>query len=75
MAHVAGGHNHTICTTADGSVFTWGDGKLGKLGLGDDGSEKIEPTQVGGKLQNKLDASRSKHLPFNVSTCLLPMTN
>ena len=26
VAHVAAGSNHTVCTTVDGSVFTWGAG-------------------------------------------------
>ena len=26
VAHVAAGQSHTICTTADGSVCTWGKG-------------------------------------------------
>merc|ERR1712166_1219263 len=34
VAHVAAGGSHTICTTADGSVFTWGNGAFGQLGLG-----------------------------------------
>ena len=49
----AAGNNHTICTTADGSVFTWGDGSDVKLGLGDDQFNKLVPTLVKGKLQNK----------------------
>ena len=53
VAHVAAGEFHTICTTSDGSVFTWGDGYVGKLGLGDDQSDKLVPTQVRGELQNK----------------------
>ena len=53
MGHVAAGSDHTICTTTDGSVFTWGDGTHGRLGLGDDRSNKLVPTQVRGKLQNK----------------------
>ena len=53
VVHIAAGTKHTICTTADGSVFTWGDGYGGKLGLGDDWSNKLVPTQVRGELQNK----------------------
>ena len=34
VAHVAASFCHTICTTADDSVFTWGEGDCGKLGLG-----------------------------------------
>ena len=34
VVHVAAGEHHTICSTADGSVFTWGGGNFGQLGLG-----------------------------------------
>jgi alpha-tubulin suppressor-like RCC1 family protein len=53
VAHVAAGINHTICTTAEGAVFTGGDGGLGKLGLGDDLSDRLVPTQVRVELLNK----------------------
>ena len=53
VAHVAAGGYHTICTTADGSVFTWGNCGYGKLGLGNDRSNKLVPTQVRGELLNK----------------------
>ena len=53
VAHVAAGSNHTICTTSDDSVFTWGDGDYGQLGLGDVRSGKLTPTLVRGELQNK----------------------
>ena len=53
VAHVAAGSEHTICTTTDGSVFTWGAGHDGQLGLGDDRSNKLVPTLVRGELQNK----------------------
>ena len=35
--YVAAGNSHTLCTTANGSVFTWGSGNAWRLGLGDDG--------------------------------------
>ena len=53
VVHVAAGSNHTICTTTDGAVFTWGDGESWKLGLGDDWSNKLAPALVRGELQNK----------------------
>jgi len=53
VAHVAAGSNHTICTTSDGSVFTWGCRYAGMLGLGDDQSDKLVPTLVRGELLNK----------------------
>ena len=60
VAHVAAGGYHTICTTAEGSVFTWGAGYGGKLGLGDNQSNKLVPALMRGELQNKSSrASRS----------------
>ena len=54
VVHVAAGEMHTICSTADGSVFTWGAGHSGKLGLGDgEESDKLLPTLVRGELQCK----------------------
>ena len=53
VAHVAASSNHTICTTTNGSVFTWGSGYGGKLGLGDDQFNKLVPTLVRDELQNK----------------------
>ena len=41
------------CSTADGSVFTWGEGGEGKLGLGDEDYDVLVPTLVRGELQNK----------------------
>ena len=51
--HVAVGQFHTICTTADSSVFTLGDGSGGKLGLGDNQSDELVPTLVSDELLNK----------------------
>ena len=53
VVHVAAGEDHTICITADGSVFTWGAGLYGKLGLGDNKSDRLLPTLVRGELQYK----------------------
>ena len=52
VVNAAAGCHHTICTTADGSVSTWGNGGHGKLGLGD-GSRKLVPTQLTGELKNE----------------------
>jgi alpha-tubulin suppressor-like RCC1 family protein len=65
VVHAAAASNHTICTTSDGSVFTWGAGEGGRLGLGDDvilsdddnssdDDSSNVPTQVRGELQNKV---------------------
>ena len=54
VVQVAAGNksnNHTICTTSDGSVFTWGDGACGELGLGNE-TNALVPTPVTGALQN-----------------------
>ena len=53
VTHVAAGACHTICSTADGSVFTWGQGDDGQLGLGDEGDDMLVPTLVRGELINK----------------------
>ena len=53
VVHVAAGSHHTVCTTAEDAVLTWGGGECGKLGLGDDCSDRLVPTQVRGALLNK----------------------
>ena len=53
VVHVAAGEFHTICSTADGSVFTWGAGEFGKLDLGNDQSRRLRPTLVRGEVQGK----------------------
>ena len=53
MSQLAEGELHTNCTTTEGSVFTWGLGDNGKLGLGDDESARLLPTLVRGELQGK----------------------
>ena len=53
VVHIAAGGYHTICSTADGSVFTWGAGERAQLGLGDDKSDRLLPTLVRGGLQGK----------------------
>ena len=53
VAHVTAGVFHTICITTDGSVFTWGEGSDGKLGLGEEVDNLLVPTLVRGVPQNK----------------------
>ena len=52
VVHAAAGPNHTICATAKGSVFTWGGGETGALGLGD-GLDRLVPTLMQGELHYK----------------------
>ncbi|XP_072889298.1 uncharacterized protein [Hemitrygon akajei] len=33
---IACGQQHVVCVSGDGEVFSWGNGKFGKLGLGND---------------------------------------
>jgi alpha-tubulin suppressor-like RCC1 family protein len=40
------GGNHTACVKTDGTLWTWGQGNFGQLGLGDT-SERSSPVQVG----------------------------
>ena len=53
VVHVAAGAHHTICSTTDGCVFTWGAGDEGKLGPGDDEADRLLPALVRGELQGK----------------------
>ena len=43
---VSAGFYHTVAVAASGSVFTWGDGRDGKLGHGDDAARPL-PTLLG----------------------------
>merc|ERR1711935_1299574 len=49
--YVAAGDNHTLCVTADGSLFSWGGNVNGQLGVGDTETRHV-PTLVTG-LQGK----------------------
>ena len=53
VVHVTAEQFYTICTTALGSVFTWGASDNGQLGLGDFEFNVLVPTLVRGELQNK----------------------
>ena len=37
VVRVVAGYEHSLALTADGRVFSWGSGQMGKLGHGDDG--------------------------------------
>ena len=56
VVHVAAGEYHTICSTEDGSVSTWGAGDSEQLGLGDDESDRLLPTLVRGEHEGVLAA-------------------
>ena len=46
---VACGNKHTVCVTEDGSVYSWGSGKMGALGLGQDNNDShSQPVKVQG---------------------------
>ena len=43
---VSAGAFHSLATTADGAVWSWGRGDTGSLGHGDDLSNQLLPKQV-----------------------------
>ena len=43
---VSAGGEHSLALTADGAVFTWGDGGLGRLGHGEDLSNQLLPKKI-----------------------------
>ncbi|XP_078688080.1 putative E3 ubiquitin-protein ligase HERC1 isoform X3 [Branchiostoma floridae x Branchiostoma belcheri] len=53
-----GSDGHTLALTADGEVFSWGDGDYGKLGHGNSSTQKY-PKQIQGALQGKVVKSIS----------------
>ena len=58
---VSAGSCHSIALTADGAVFTWGQGKDGCLGHGDDLSNQLLPKKVeacGGALEQPVSRGR-----------------
>jgi len=44
VVQVAAGGTHTVCRTADGSVYAWGNGDSGQLGVGDQSSRWVPMT-------------------------------
>ena len=46
-AQVATGTNHNACVTTAGTLFTWGNGALCQLGLGNTTATNSSPVQVG----------------------------
>ena len=45
--NIAAGYMHSLATKDDGTLWAWGDGYFGCLGLNDNGAPKLSPTQVG----------------------------
>lgn len=45
VVEVAAGVRHTLARTADGKIFSWGNGALGRLGHGDEKSQLV-PKQI-----------------------------
>ena len=43
---VSAGYFHSLARTADGAVFTWGEGESGCLGHGEDLSNQLLPKKV-----------------------------
>ena len=43
---VSAGREHSLATTADGAVFTWGKGECGCLGHGEDLSDQLLPKKI-----------------------------
>ena len=42
---VSAGPRHSLAATADGAVWSWGDGDFGKLGHGDEQNQLL-PTKI-----------------------------
>ena len=43
---VSAGSDHSLAFTADGAVFTWGEGEYGCLGHGEDLSSQLLPKKI-----------------------------
>ena len=74
VVYASAGDNHTLCITADGSLFAWGENTLGPLGVGDTEDRQV-PTLVTG-LQGKqvvhvAAGSCHKSAPQQTAMCLL----
>lgn len=69
ITEVSCGHQHSICKTATGKVFTWGLGVSGQLGLGSRKSAMI-PVHVKGKDQTISYKARSVQATFSSSYIL-----
>ena len=43
---VSAGEDHSLAITADGAVWSWGAGGLGRLGHGEDLSDQMLPKKI-----------------------------
>uniref|UniRef100_A0A3B1J5M2 Hect domain and RLD 7 n=1 Tax=Astyanax mexicanus TaxID=7994 RepID=A0A3B1J5M2_ASTMX len=59
-----GSDGHTLAVTAEGEVFSWGDGDYGKLGHGNSATQKY-PKIIQGPLLGKV--RRNSHCAFNLA--------
>ena len=46
LVAVSAGEEHGLALTADGAVFTWGEGEHGCLGHGEDLSNQLLPKKI-----------------------------
>ena len=69
ITEVSSGHQHTICKTGTGKVFTWGLGSSGQLGLGTRKSATL-PMHVRGKDQSISFKARSVQATYYSSYIL-----
>ena len=72
--YAAAGEQHTLCITADGSLFAWCDNADGQLGVGDTESRRV-PTLVTGLQGSKWCTSQLPNLtqsaPQQTALCSL----
>ena len=69
VVQLAAGAEHTVCVTIDGSVYSWGDGSDGQLGL-DDTADRAVPTPIGGQLYGATVTQVRTHTGGNHRFCL-----
>jgi len=60
ITKIATGANHTLCTSSEGQVFSWGDNSKGQLGLGSKDSTCSTPTLLSG-MHSKNIACGAEH--------------
>ena len=50
ISSISCGNDHVMALTADGTVYTWGSGHYGQLGLGDEDDRLKDMKQINAKL-------------------------